>query len=246
VQINKPLFDILVNMDKPEPDTALCPMMPNEIFSSIEGSLQIDSLKFVNGRLKYSERYAIGSKPAVITFDSIQVLTEGMANHGDSGTVCVIRARGVFMGAGKMNVLMSIPTASKDFSFHYSGLLSGMDVCPINSFLGPAEHIRIAGVIDAAAYDIRVVAGRATGNVRVVYRDLSFAFINKRTGRADGLSDGIASFVANTFRIRGDNVRDESGAVKLGRVGYTRKRNDPFFQFAWFALRSGVGDIVGF
>jgi hypothetical protein len=34
--------------------------------------------------------------------------------------------------------------------------------------------------------------------------------------------------------------------MKVGTVAYARKQKDPFFGFAWLALRSGVGDIVGF
>ena len=41
-------------------------------------------------------------------------------------------------------------------------------------------------------------------------------------------------------------VPDKSGSLKIGEVNYTRKRDDPFFGFAWFALRNGVRDIAGF
>jgi len=39
---------------------------------------------------------------------------------------------------------------------------------------------------------------------------------------------------------------DKAGSLKTGVVNYTRKRDDPFFRFAWFALRSGLKDIIGF
>ena len=56
----------------------------------------------------------------------------------------------------------------------------------------------------------------------------------------------IASFVANNITIRTNNLPDKSGAIKIGKVAYARRRDDPFFGFVWFALRSGVGDVVGF
>ena len=151
------------------------------------------------------------------------------------------------MKAGTMNVLMSIPVASPEFSFQYSGSLSRMDISALNPLLEPVEQMRIkAGVLEEATFEINVASGRASGNVRAVYRDLTLAAINKHTGSEKGFFDGITSFIANNFKIRGTNVPDKSGSIKIGEVKYTRKRDDPFFQFAWFALRSGVGDVVGF
>jgi hypothetical protein len=121
-----------------------------------------------------------------------------------------------------------------------------MDVRALNPFLETAEQMRIkAGVLQSATFDINVISGRASGNVRAVYKDLTLAAINKRTGSENGIFDAIASFVANTIKIRRNNASDP-GKMKVGKVDYTRRKDDPFFRFVWFALRSGVGDVVGF
>jgi hypothetical protein len=151
------------------------------------------------------------------------------------------------MKAGTMNLLMSIPVASPEFSYQYSGSLSRMDLSALNSFLETAEQMRIkTGVHQAATFEINVASGRASGNVRAVYRDLTLAATNKHTGSETGFFDGIASIIANTFKIRGINVPDKSGSIKIGEVKHTRKRDEFFFEFTWFALRTGVGDVVGF
>ena len=104
------------------------PVMPTETLSSIPGTLRVDTVRITNGGLKYGERFAVGTKPAVITFDSMHVLVEGITNREDSGSVVVIEARGVFMNAGTMNLRMSIPLASPGLSYDYSGSLSRMDL----------------------------------------------------------------------------------------------------------------------
>ena len=247
VQINDAFLDVLVNKDKPDTIDASSPLMPNELLSSIKGTLQVDSLRIMNGRMKYGERFAVDSNPAWVTFDNMRVSAEGIANHGGHGAAIVIHAQGNFLKAGTMNLLMSIPVASPEFSFHYSGSLGGMDLGALNSWLETAEQLRIkAGVLQEATFEITVASGRAGGNVRAVYRDVTLAAINKHTGSEKGFFDGIASFIGNTFTIRGTNVPDKSGSIKIGEVNYTRKRDDPFFRFAWFALRSGVRDVVGF
>ncbi len=245
--IHDAFLDALINKDRPFSQDTSSPRMPTEILTSIQGTLQVDTVSIMNGRLEYGERFAVGAKPALITLDSMQVLVEGIANHGDRGAAVVLHAQAKFMKAGTMHMRMSLPVASPALSFHYSGSLSGMELSALNGFLETAEQMRIkAGVLEAATFEIDVASGRASGNVRVAYRDLTFAAINKRTGSEKGFFDGIASFIANNFKIRGTNEPDESGSTKIGEVKYTRKRDEMFSEFTWFALRSGVGDVVGF
>jgi len=247
VQIHDAFLDILVNKDKPDSRDTSGPFMPNEILSSIKKTLQVDSLSIMNGRLKYSERFVFGSKPAFITFDNIQVLAEGISNHVGRGAALVIHAQGKFVKAGTMKLLITIPVASPEFSFHYSGSLSGMELSPINSFLEISDQMRIkTGVLQEATFDINVVSGRARGKLRGIYRDLTLAAIDEQTGSEKGFSDGITSFIANSLKIRGTNVPDKSGSIKIGEVKYVRVPDDPFIQFMWFALRTGVRDVLGF
>jgi hypothetical protein len=246
-QIHDAFLDVLINKDKPFPKDSSSPPMPDEMLSSLKGTLQVDSLSIMNGSLKYGERFAVDSMPALITLDSMHVLAEGIANHGRRGAAIVIHAEGSFMKAGRMNLLMSIPIASPAFSFTCSGSLSSMDINAFNSFLETSEQMRIkAGFLQEATFEMRIDSGSASGNVRIVYKDLSVAAINKQTGSEKGFADGIASFIAKTFKIRGTNVPDQLGSMKIGEVKYARKRNEFFLEFTWFALRSGVGDVVGF
>jgi hypothetical protein len=39
---------------------------------------------------------------------------------------------------------------------------------------------------------------------------------------------------------------NKPGAIKISKRKYKQKRDDLFFRFVWLALRSGVGDVVGF
>jgi hypothetical protein len=247
VKVNDASFDILVNMDTPYDKNSSRPLMPNESLSSINKMTQVDSLTIMNGRLKYAERYIIGAAPAEVTFDSIQLLAEGITNHGDPGATAVIHGQGTFMKTSTMKILMVIPVASPEISFRYSGSLDLMDLTRLNSFLEVGEALRIkSGILQNATFDVNVTAGRASGTVQVMYRDLNIAFRNSRTGSERGAYNRITSYIANATTLRGNNMPDKSGSMKIGEVKYTRKRDDTFLQLVWFSLRSGVGDVVGF
>jgi hypothetical protein len=246
-QIQNVFLDVLVDKDKPPAIESSRPLMANELLSSIMKTIQLDSLDIMNGQLKYGERYSVGSKPALVTIDRMQILAEVSSKGIHHRDTVVIRAQGNFMQAGTMNVFMSIPIASPEFTLKYSGSLSGMDLSTLNQFLEVAEHKRIkTGSLQSASFDIHVIAGSAKGNLRASYKDLKIVSIDGRTGSESGVGNTIFSFISNNIKLRTTNLPDEHGSMKIGEIKYTRAHDDAFFQYAWFALRSGIGDIVGF
>ncbi|MCX6120724.1 MAG: hypothetical protein NTX44_03810 [Ignavibacteriales bacterium] len=239
-------LDLMLNMDKPFDINSPSPPMPHELLSSIKGTLQIDSL-YLQGRVKYSERFAVGTVPGVVTFDDIKMSVEGIANRTNRGTPINIHAQAKFMNSGAMTVHMSIPVASADLSLRYYGSLGKMDMNKINQYLEIAEHTRIkSGILQEAKFDINVTAGHARGSVRGVYKDFSIAVLDKHTGSETGLVNRVTSFIANLFKLRKSNIPDKSGKMKIGVVDYTRKPDETFIQFIWPALRGGLGNVAGF
>lgn len=239
--------DILVNMDMPSNNSLPNPRMPNEFFSSRKEEVEIDSLIIINGRLKYSERYIINKLPGVITFDSVKIFVSGIANHTIQPDTTYIMGTGLFMNSGLIKVSMAIPLTSKDFSLQYLGSLSKMDLTEINSFTEPGEHKRIkSGSMHSAAFNILVNSGYANGNLRAEYSDLSIALLDKDTGSENGIFNQISTLISKTFVIRKNNIPGEKDSMKIGEIKYTRNPDDTFLQFLWFALRSGIGDVIGF
>jgi len=122
-----------------------------------------------------------------------------------------------------------------------------MDLTRLNSFLEVGESLRIkSGILQNATFDVNVTVGRASGTVRVMYRDLAIAVRDRRTGSERGVPSRISSYIVNAWKIRRTNMSDKSGSMKIGEVKYIRKPDDTFFQLAWFSLRSGAGDVAGF
>jgi hypothetical protein len=235
----------LINRDKPPEPFVKSPLMVHEALASIRQPLRIDSLSISNGQFRYCERLAVGADPAVVTFGAVSLSVEGIANRGEPTAAIQLRGQGDLMDAGTMRVVMTIPVTSPDFSLHYSGSLGAMDLTRLNAFLEIAEHTRIkSGSAQEAVFEVDVTAGQARGRVRAIYKDLDLALLNKQTGSAKGISNRITSFFTNVLKIRNSNAPDASGSMKEGVVNYTRSRDDEFQAFVWFALRTGVLDII--
>jgi Domain of Unknown Function (DUF748) len=245
IHLSRPSFEALVNCDKPLLPFVKSPLMVNEALAAIPQPLRIDSLSITNGDLRYGEREAPAAGPGVLTFSAVSLSVEGIANRGQATAAMRLRARGHFMNTATMTLLMTIPVSPSDSSLHYSGSLGPMDLTLLNAFLDPTEHTRVkSGTVHEAAFDIDVTAGQARGLVRAIYNDLEIAVLDKQTGSEKGLENRLASLLANKLKIRNSNTPDASGSVKLGEVNYTRAAKDEFLQFAWFALRTGVLDVI--
>jgi hypothetical protein len=243
--VSRPSFDALVDRDKPVKPFVRSPLMVHEALAAIPVPLQVGSLSITNGHLSYCERLVAGADPGVLTITAVNMFVEGIANRGETSAAIRLRGQGDLMDAGTLKVLMSIPIAPSDFSLHYSGSLSAMDLTRLDAFLDIAEHTRLkSGTVQEAAFEIDVTAGQASGRVRAIYQNLEIAFLDKQTGTENGFDNRVASLLANVLKIRNSNAPDASGSMKEGKVNYTRKPGDEFQQFAWFALRTGVLDII--
>jgi hypothetical protein len=245
VHFSLPSLDALVDRYKPFEPFVKSPLMVHEALAAIPKPLQIDSLSITDGYLKYSEQVVAGADPGVLTFTAVNMSIKGIANRGEDSTAILIQGQGKLMDAGVLKVQMTIPVTSPDLSYHYSGSLSPMDLTPINAFIANAEQTRIkSGWAKEAAFDIDVTAGYARGHVRAIYRNLEIAMLDIQTSSAKGMANRFSSFLANLLKIRSSNAPDASGSMKEGVVNYARKPDEEFIQFSWFALRSGVLDII--
>jgi hypothetical protein len=245
VHFSRPSFDALVNRDKPVEPFVKRPLMVHEALAAIRQPLQVDSLSITKGYVRYCERVVAGADPGVLTFAAVNMSVEGIANRGEASTAILLRAQGDLMDAGTLKVLISIPITPPDFSLHYSGSLSAMDLTRLGAFLDIAERTRIkSGSAQEVAFEIDVTGGQAHGRVRAIYENLEIAFLDEQTGTEKGFDNRVASFLANLLKIRNSNAPDASGSMKEGEVNYTRRPENEFLQFVWFSLRSGVLDVI--
>jgi len=245
VQLSQPSLDALVDREKKVDPLEKPPLMVNEALAAIRQPLQLDSLSITNGSLKYCERLVAGAEPGVLIISAVNLSAEDIANRAPAPAVIQLQGQGQLMNAGTMKLVMSIPITPTGFSLHYSGSLGAMDLTRLDPFLDIAEHTRLmSGTVQQAAFEIDVTAGQARGHVLARYGNLSIAMLDKQTGTKEGIDNRVVSFLANELKIRSTNAPDAAGLMKQGEVKYTRKPGDEFQQFAWFALRTGILDII--
>ena len=245
VQISSPTFDALVSRDKPIAPFVKSPLMLNEALASITRPLDVGSIIINNGLLKYSERIAAGTPPGVLTVTAVNCSAENIVNRGNASTLMLVHVQGLLYNAGVLDLLMSVPVMLPKLSLTYSGTLGEMGLMRLNAFLEIAERIRIkSGTVQEVKFNVNVSSGRASGRVRAAYKDFTMAFMDKTENNEYGIGNQFATFMANAFKFRGTNTPNTSVAMKVGEIKYTRKPDNEFAQFLWYAVRSGILDIL--
>jgi hypothetical protein len=54
----------------------------------------------------------------------------------------------------------------------------------------------------------------------------------------------VTTILTNVLKVRNANTPDKAGALKEGKVDYARKPEETFLQFVWFAVLSGLLDLI--
>ena len=157
-----------------------------------------------------------------------------------------VQGQARFMDQGTLKLVMEIPTASRDLSLRYSGSLDRLDVTSINPYLGIAAGMRLeSGILHEAAFKANVQAGHATGEFRAVYENLDMAFLDRETKSEKGALNRLKSMVADHLIVRTSNMPHKTASLKAGQIDYTRRPDESFLHFLWFAVRSGMLDLLG-
>ena len=245
VELAGPVFESLVNRDKPRRPLTESPPMPHEALAAITKPFRIDRLTITDGLIKYAARRFEGAEPGVLTFSAVQISAKEIANAAAGGQAIGLLAEGRLMDAGTMTVQMRIPVAPSTLAFQYSGKLSAMDLTRLDEYMDGSGRIQIkSGSASEALFDIDVVGGHAHGALRGVYRDLQVTVVDRDTGSERGVTNRVATILTNQLKVRNENTPDKAGALKAGKVDYARKPEETFLQFAWLALRTGVLDLI--
>jgi hypothetical protein len=245
VWLSRPALDALINPDKPSPPFVKSPLMVHEALAAIKPPFQVDQISVTNGLITYAKRATPGADPAVLTFTAVNFSVAGIANQGNPTATIELQGQGDLMSAGTLKVVMSLPITPANFALRYSGSLSAMDLTRLDAYVELAEHVRIlSGTAQEAAFDIEVHAGQAIGRVRAIYDDLKVTVLDQQTGTAQGVDNRVASFLANVLKVRTANAPDALGSMKQGDVNYLRAPEETFLEFVWFALWSGVVDVI--
>jgi hypothetical protein len=195
------------------------------------------------GAIRYSELALDSARPGTIRFEDLHATLSNVTNDPalmTGSTPCRIHARASMSDAGLLDVTFAYDLLAPRLNLAYEGTFGSMPAKAVNEILVDLKGMRVSGgTHDSTRFRFEVVDDVATGEVRVLYRDLEIEFLDKIT-RERSLDDKLATFFANTFKIRGTNQPEKDRPATSVSIRRTRSPSTNFFRFIWENLREGV------
>ena len=151
------------------------------------------------------------------------------------------------MNAGLLDVTFTVPLDAQSFTMAFRGSLGPMSVAPIDSFVEATNPVRLSnGSIVRISFDARATNGVAHGTITPLYNDLSITVLRSGStgilgghGIFGGAARGIASFLANRTRVRGNNPDGPGKPPRVGQIQHVYK-GEGLPGFLWASVWEGM------
>jgi hypothetical protein len=239
-------LDVLINKERPFDLGAPPPLMPMDLLAMAGRVVSFDTIRVTGGQVSYGERVRAQSPPGILAIDEMDLQLTGMRTQGGAGDSAILVAHGMMMRQGRMEVRIALPLDAQGPAFRATGTLGEMPIASLNPFLEIAEQTRLeTGSIHAVNFEIAATTRGSAGTIHAAYKDLKVVALD-HTGSENGVANTLMSIFANNVKLRTTNLPDASGSMKIGTIHHVRAADEAFLEYAWFSVRSGLKDIVGF
>lgn len=213
---------------------------------SLENEISIDSMKLNNGDLTYQEVAEKGHLPGVLTFKNLDASIYNVVNTKKE------IARNPVLKMTTTSRAMDIPfKANFDFRldrndglFSFSG---NIPATPLNKFNQLSEHAAFLKVESGKCKELyfQAIADDSVGYGHMIfhYSNLKVALIDKQTDDTKKLEESLASFIANAFIVKKNNL----GIIKprRGDIYFQRNQQKSIFNYMSKLFTSGLSSSVG-
>jgi hypothetical protein len=151
-----------------------------------------------------------------------------------------------------LDVQFAMPLDAPQFDMTFRGTLGAMPATALNPFVEEVLPLRITdGRVAGVSFSAAVNAGVARGRITPRYSDLSLSVMRRGSegilGRGGVFGDaarGIASFVANQWKVRGNNPDNPTKPPRSGRIRRAFRSDQTLPAFLWASVRDGLLQVV--
>ena len=206
-------MNLITFKDKTQPDSSKkIKPLPTEQIRRISTSLDIDSLRLINGYVEYWELNKKTDTLSIIPVSALNVLLTHIKNHH------IGPKDSLFINASA-NVINYLPThleVRQSYLDSLSGFLmklgtGPMDLTHFNGILVPMIAAEItSGKLHNLSLEAIANDNYSLGNIRMDYKDVRLRVLNKKTLLYVGFLNKLITWAANAFIIRHNNNGRES------------------------------------
>ncbi len=246
--VESPVSRAFLNRQSPKKKATTHPKrMPHELLTQLPRSVRIDTIVVKNGTMVYSELARDGARPGTISFEAVNAAVYGLISDPQPGfeAPCRIDLRMLLAGEGDTEITLVYDLTSPRLDLSYQGRVGRMPATAFSEILENLEGVRVkTGTHDSTWFSFVVKGDVADGKVQVLYHGLDSEMIRKGT-HEQGLSENLATFIGNRFKINDANPADDKKPALVVPVHHERPGPENFFRFLWVIVRQGLYVTMG-
>lgn len=217
------------------------PTFQNMIYN-YPGAMNIDSIGILNGNIVYTEHAEKAIEKGNVSFNEINARIYKITNdtiYKTDKAYLELNANALFMGKGKINLLLKARIFDSQNTFAVNGTFSGMEASELNPIMEKSATITItSGKINAINFSFSANNTKATGNMKLHYQGLNFALMNKQTGVITAIKEKVKLLIANIVVIESNPISGEE--VRAGIIDYERDPEKFLISYCFKSVQTGI------
>ncbi len=237
-------FDIHIAKNKqlPEKPNRREMKLLNEIIKEFGYGLELKLISFRDAHIRYSEQDIDGVRPGTVSFMNSAIRIREVNSR--SRSPAVLTGVTYLQDHSELKTELRFTLDDKLFRMYGTGELNPFNITKLNSIFKDLEGIKIeSGNVYELNFDFEMIGDVSTGRMHLLYDDLNITLVDK-IDYSKNLSTSIKGFIAETFILQTENLPDDNGALRTGKIDHEREPDDAFSKYLWQTLLSGILDVL--
>ncbi len=227
-----------IRKDRPEERKPL----PSEMIAKIPVPISVDSVVVKNARLDYAHKGRTEEKGlANLEVDNLTLKVYPVSNLGHSNAADVtISAHGLLQKEATVNMTAKCFADSPNHRFEVDIAMSETSIAVFNEMLYPTIGIKAkSGYCTGARVHMEGNDYEVSGDLDIAYTDLKVAIPPDQEDDLNILGN-IAEGIGNFALVNSNNTMD----ADKGAIYYKRPAKEPFVNYWWKGIQSGLLDAI--
>lgn len=213
-----------------------------ELFYSYPAYLRIESIAILDGKITYIEHAEDASAAGFITFSSFKAAIQNITNdtiYKTDTAFIELQTKALLMGKGKLSARLKSKLFDPQNTFTLEGSLTSMQIDALNPMLENNAFVYVtSGTIDAMDFSFLANNTKASGEITMLYHDLNFKVVNKKTNETTAVIERVKSFIAGLIVMDSNPISGKN--VRQGVIDYERDPEKFLFNYSFKAIFSGM------
>lgn len=240
IQIEKMNLDVFRDKHKPVKNEHKREFQ--NLIYDYNGSVQIDSISILAGKITYTEHEKSALEAGSIYFDSIDIRLYNISKKSErmsKNEHMSLKAQSQFMGKGEITIFLTAQIRDSLNTFSVSGTLGEMNGKDLNPILEHNAFLYVTSCkIDKLDFAFVANSNESNGYLTLRYHDLDVTVKNNQRNDTTGLKSKLITFIANKKLL--DSNPLPRGEVREGRIHFKRNPNRFMFSYCFKSILTGI------